>query len=205
MKNNSNLTPRRPRSLRRSRRVLSFKPSLPSLEELGENNDVLEKGTRVKYLRNGEEYDAIVINVHYEDNPPYYTIKLLETNQVIDTERSRLIKKDRQPYNNIPSMLNRNNSVIGAMPSIFKDASRDEQKQMIKDQQELNKIQKIIEEYSKNTHSRPTSLKVKRHNKKLGVRMRHMNPRGTSLFGSSSPYAISFLPQNNNQKGIYPV
>ena len=35
--------------------------------------------------------------------------------------------------------------------------------------------------------------------------MRHRNPRGTSPYGPFGPYALPFLPNNNNQKGIYPV
>lgn len=54
--------------------------------------DKTKKGDEVLYIdKNGNYNEAKIIDIHYEDNEPYYTIKINETNQEKQTVATRLI------------------------------------------------------------------------------------------------------------------
>mmetsp|Transcript_11394 Transcript_11394/g.19146 ORF Transcript_11394/g.19146 Transcript_11394/m.19146 type:complete len:206 (-) Transcript_11394:402-1019(-) len=50
---------------------------------------VLLAGTRCYVERKGREYEATIIEVHHDDSPPYYTVRLAD-GTVVDTVRSRI-------------------------------------------------------------------------------------------------------------------
>jgi len=71
-------------------KVEAAKPARRKKAKAGDvNRPVLTSGSPCFVERRGQDYEGVIEKVHYDDTPPYYTVKLTD-GTVVDTVRSRI-------------------------------------------------------------------------------------------------------------------
>lgn len=75
---------------------------------------ILEVGERATYTRGGDSWECTVLKVHYDDHPPYYTVRL-DTGAERQTPRDRLMTAEEQ--STVSAAPSRNQQPLPSLPA----------------------------------------------------------------------------------------
>tara|TARA_B100001093_G_scaffold417043_1_gene407885 strand:+ start:186 stop:494 length:309 start_codon:yes stop_codon:yes gene_type:complete len=79
-------------NLTRKKKKKTREKFLKSVKNHNRKKDYLKKGNKIQYNSSEGFFVsyATILDIHYDDKKPYYTIKILDDNREIQTEGNRL-------------------------------------------------------------------------------------------------------------------